>query len=753
MFGKKLDENWYLQRYPDVHKSGMSAKEHWLKFGRAEGRYPCKPTLLDYSFRFLTFSILCIWNVISGAVTKLRLYWQLWFRLRSDWYLEKYPDVAAHGMSAKHHFRYFGFFEGRLPCPPSILDKLLARLRVSIKAIKYLRRRHDNYGDVLKILFNQYSTFGASGLKTYLIRCSDAYDRGNSIDYQEWIKLSELGDEHRDQAKTEISEMKIKPLISIVMPTYNSNLTWLGEAIESVLSQVYENWELCIADDASSNPELWPYLESYAEKDERIKIVRREVNGHISAASNSALALVKGDWIALFDHDDLLHSFALYWVVRTINQNPDAQLIYSDEDKLDEYNYRNSPYFKPNWNYTLFLSQNCFSHLGLIRRGLVQKIGGFRTGFEGSQDHDLILRAIEHISHDQIIHIPKVLYHWRVHERSTALSLGIKPYAAIAGERAIAEHLARIEIKAEVSFEGYGYRVKYELPKPCPMVSLIIPTRNGLALLKQCLNSILTKSTYKDFEIIVVDNGSDDPETLKYLRKLENDKTIRVIRDDSPFNFSRLNNLAVREAKGEVVGLINNDIEVITPEWLEEMLVYAIRPEIGAVGAKLWFPNNTLQHGGVILGVGGVANHAHLYMPREQHGYFARASVAQEFSAVTAACLLVRKRVYEQVGGLDEKNLAVAFNDIDFCIRLIKAGYRNVWTPYAELYHHESATRGQDIDPEKRARFVREVNYMMQTWRDELANDPCYNPNLNIEFPDFQLNRVPRLDRWALSID
>lgn len=671
-------------------------------------------------------------------------------KVDQEWYFANYPDVAASGLSAKEHYQKFGRFEGRLPCPPRLTPP--SKFQVLIGG---LIATPSLYNGVLPAVRFLLGTWRKKGFQAFKALVAENYYRSGGIHgdvyYPVWQVLNELNAGDLHEAKQHLQTMPYQPLISIVMPTYNSNVKWLNEAIESVVRQPYQNWELCIADDASPKDDVKKLLTSWTQRDSRIKVVYRQNNGHISEASNSALAIADGEWIALFDHDDLFHPFALYWIIRAINQYPKAQLFYSDEDKIDEKNYRHAPYFKCQWNYDLFLSQNCFSHLGLIRRELMQKIGGFRTGFEGSQDHDLVLRAIEHIDESQIVHIPKVLYHWRVHAESTAKSANSKPYAAIAGERAISEHLERIGRSAEVNFEGYGYRVKYALPQELPLVSLIIPTRNGLSLLRQCIDSIIEKTLYNNYEFIIVDNGSDDEATLRYLAELKTKPNFSVLRDDSPFNYSQLNNLAAQEARGSIIGLINNDIEVIEPDWLGEMVSHALRPEVGAVGAKLLFPNNMLQHGGVLLGVGGVANHAHLNFPANHHGYFARMSVIQQFSAVTAACLLVRKSVYEEAGGLDEKNLAVAFNDVDFCIRLNKLGYKNVWTPYARLYHHESATRGQDVSPEKRERFMREINYMTSTWAEEFIDDPAYNPNLNLDFPDFSLSAKKRLGKWDLD--
>lgn len=572
---------------------------------------------------------------------------------------------------------------------------------------------------------------------------SGSFDRN---DYAEWIRRYDtLTGEGRDQMREGLDRMMKQPLISVVMPTYNPKPDWLIEAIESVRKQIYPHWELCIADDASTDQAVRPILERYAKEDPRIKVVFREQNGHISAASNSALELVTGEWVALLDHDDLLAEQALFWVADAINCNPDVRLIYSDEDKLDEVGKRCDPYFKCDWNADLFYSHNLITHLGVYRSDLLNAIGGFKVGLEGAQDYDLALRCIEYIEPKQIHHIPRVLYHWRVHAESTAQSADAKPYAMLAGERALNEHFQRQKINASAELIGHGFRVHYDLPNNQPMVSLIIPTRNGLKLIRQCVESILKKTTYTNYEILIVDNGSDDPATLQYFKELESEARVRVLRDDRPFNYSALNNAAVKVARGELIGLINNDIEVISPEWLSEMVSIALQPKVGAVGAKLWYPNNTLQHGGVVLGIGGFAGHSHKHLPHRQYGYVGRASLIQSFSAVTAACLIIRKTIYEEVGGLNETDLQVAFNDVDFCLRVGEAGYRNVWTPEAELYHHESATRGYEDTPEKQARFAKEGLYMKQRWSVLLLNDPAYSPNLTLDYEDFSLAWPPRV--------
>ncbi|MFZ3117841.1 MAG: glycosyltransferase family 2 protein [Variovorax sp.] len=584
-----------------------------------------------------------------------------------------------------------------------------------------------------------YRQSGVGGLKR---STSDAL--GVKQDYAEWVRRYDTLDaETRAGLRARVGAMPNKPLISIVMPTYNPNPVWLEEAIESVQSQIYPFWELCIADDASPDSRCRKILNRFAALDERIKVVFRDKNGHISAASNSALGLATGQWVALMDHDDVLPEHALFWVADAINVHPDARLIYSDEDKIDADGVRTGPYFKPDWNLDLFYSQNMFSHLGVFETALLREVGGFRPGFEGAQDYDLVLRCLERVRSDQIRHIPKVLYHWRVHADSTANTKDAKPYAQLAGERALNEHFVRAGIRGHVTYAGNGYHAHYDLPDPAPLVSLIIPTRNAMGLVRQCVDSIEARTTYPNYEIILVDNGSDDPEALAYFETLRQRPNFRVIRDDSEFNYSKLNNLAVAAARGDVVGLINNDIEVIAPDWLSEMVSIACQPGVGAVGARLWYPDRTLQHGGVVLGIGGVAGHAHKRLPIDQGGYFERAALIQSFSVVTAACLIVQKKHYLAVNGLNEAELKVAFNDVDFCLRLREAGLRNVWTPYAELFHHESATRGEDSNPEKQQRFAGEVRYMMERWGDALTHDPAYNPNLTLDHEDFSLAWPP----------
>ncbi len=574
-----------------------------------------------------------------------------------------------------------------------------------------------------------------------MVHVGKAGDPTELSEYEKWCRQhEELSDADVAAIKAHIADFDSRPLISVVMPVYNPAEDLLVKAIESVLGQIYPHWELCIADDASSAPHVRTVLERFAGRDSRVKVSFREANGHICEATNTALELATGEFVALFDHDDLLAPVALYEVAAEIDAHPDAQLIYSDEDKIDVEDRRFDPYFKPDWNPDLNTAQNYMSHLSVYRTQLVRSLGGFRKGFEGSQDWDLSLRVVEKIPPSAIRHIPKLLYHWRAAPGSTALLISEKSYPVEAARKALEEHFARIGESVELlPVAGDHWRVRYPVPSPAPLVSLIIPTRNAVKLVRQAVASVLDKTVYPNFEIIIVDNDSDDAETREYFEEIgrRSDPRVRVLQHKAPFNYSAINNAAVREARGEIIGLLNNDVEAINGEWLSEMVSHAVRQGIGAVGAMLYYPLNTVQHAGVILGLGGVAGHPFKEFPRGDQGQKNRLRLVQNYSAVTAACLVIRRERYLEVGGLNERDLPIAFNDVDLCCKLVAAGYRNLWTPFAEFYHHESATRGVEDTPEKKARFQSEVDYMMNTWGTLLMADPAYNPNLTLVGEDF----------------
>ncbi len=564
-------------------------------------------------------------------------------------------------------------------------------------------------------------------------------DRGSQ--FRRWIGLYDFNDAHQPVYNQWLEKLKRRPLISIVMPVYNTPPELLAAAVGSCRKQIYGNWELCIADDASTDPSMRPALERLAQEDPRIKVTYLEKNGHIAAATNAAFELVTADYVVLLDHDDILRPHALAEVVLLLDEKPDAEIIYSDEDKIDLNGHRFDPFFKPNWNPLLFLGQNYLNHLTVHRSENIRKAGGWRSDYNGSQDYDLNLRITAMVDQEKIFHIPKILYHWRATETSAALNATQKSYAVVNGGRALADFAARQGIAGDVeTVEGTTwFRLKRSLPDPAPKVSIMIPTRNGRDILKQCIDSIHQLTDYPGYEIIVVDNNSDEPASLAYFEEIAKKGLARVIAYPHPFNFSAINNFAARHASGSILLLLNNDIEVISKDWLREMVSLALVPGTGCVGAMLYYPNEAIQHAGIVLGIGGVAGHSHKFFGRGHSGYFGRLKLPQNVSAVTGACLMVAKTIYEEVGGFDEENLKIAFNDVDFCLRVQAAGYRNAWTPYAELYHHESLSRGTENTPEKKARFSGEVRYMKARWGDALHQDPYYSPHLTLQREDYSL--------------
>ncbi len=533
-----------------------------------------------------------------------------------------------------------------------------------------------------------------------------------------------------------------QPLISIIVPVYNPPTKFLRAAIESVISQIYPHWELCIADDASPDPQVRQILEQYQAQDSRIKITFRESNGHISNCSNSALELATGEFIALLDHDDVLTPDALYEVALMINRHPTADMIYSDEDKLDEQGILRDPFFKPDWCPDSFLSRMYTCHLGVYRRSIVTAIGGFRVGLEGAQDYDLVLRFTEQTSN--IFHISKILYHWRIHHQSAASGCAeVKPYAYTAAEKALKEALERRNEPGQIiRVPGClgRYRIRYKLLSHAT-VSIIIPTKDLSGYLEKCLRSIFSKSTYTNFEVLIIDNNSVEPSTHKLFNhwQQKEPQRFRVLPLNEAFNFSRLNNFAVSHTQSEFLLFLNNDTEVITPDWLEAMIEQAQRPSIGAVGGLLLYSDGSIQHAGVALGIGGVAGHSYRHAAADIEGYFGQLACTSNVSAVTAACLMCRREVFEQIGGFDE-DLAVAFNDVDLCLKMVEKDYDNIYLPHVKLYHHESKSRGYEDTPEKQARFKEEILYMQDKWPTLIAQDPCYSPHLTRVREDYGLN-------------
>jgi GT2 family glycosyltransferase len=544
--------------------------------------------------------------------------------------------------------------------------------------------------------------------------------------------------EWTDEIPLELARIAAPLLISVLLPVHNTPARWLRRAIESVQAQWYPYWELCIVDDCSDRDETKAVLDGL--DDPRVRVQRLDRNHNIVGASNAALAMARGDYVALLDHDDELTPDALYEAWKAIEYEA-AEFIYSDEDKLDERGRFCDPHFKPDFAPDMFLSQNYLSHLGVIRKPLVDAVGGFTPGTDGAQDFDLYLKVLEHT--DKVVHIPKVLYHWRKVSGSTAAQFSEKSFAQDAGKRALENAVVRRGLDAEVSggrFPG-TYRLKYRIQGK-PLVSIVIPFKDKPELLRMCLGSILEKSTWRHFEVVAISNNSVEQATFDEIREWSaRDSRIRFHEHNVPFNFSEINNFAVREhARGDHVLLLNNDIEIITPDWIECLLEFSQRADIGAVGGKLYYPDGRLQHAGIILGIGGVGGHSHKYFDRNDHGYFSRPHIIQNVSAVTAACCMIERRKFDSVGGLDADHLRIAFNDVDFCLRLRERGMLNVFTPYCEAWHHESVSRGYEDTSAKQERFREEVLFMLDRHSGALGKgDPYYNPNLTLEHENFRL--------------
>lgn len=561
------------------------------------------------------------------------------------------------------------------------------------------------------------------------------------VDKRKLKKIAEdyyISAQRREQEENAQFPKDIK--FSVLVPLYNTPESFLKAMIESVQAQTYKNWELCLADGSDKEHSfVGEICKKYAGKDERIKYEKLEKNLGISENTNACIRMATGEYIALFDHDDLLHPSALYEVMRAICEHG-ADFIYTDENTFSEeprdaYN----PHFKPDFSPDTLRSYNYICHLSAFSRKLLDSAGYFRSEYDGSQDYDLILRLTEKAK--KVFHIRKILYYWRAHKNSVAQDVGAKPYTVTAAKKALAAHLERCGLKGEVldSSVPTTYHIKYEIDGN-PLISVIIPNKDHTDDLDICLKSLYEKSSYKNFEVIIVENNSTEKETFEYYEAIaQKHGNVKVVKWEGNFNYSAINNFGVNYAKGEFILLLNNDVEIINGSCLEEMLMFAQRKDVGAVGAKLYYSDDTVQHAGVILGLGGTAGHAHKHFGRSHPGYMARASIAQNLSACTAACLMMRRDVFDEVGGLDE-SFEVAFNDVDLCMKIRKKGYLVVFTPYAELYHYESKSRGNDSTPEKLERFRGEIDRFKEKWQKQLDDgDPYYNPNLTLTRDDFSL--------------
>ena len=563
------------------------------------------------------------------------------------------------------------------------------------------------------------------------------------IPYQKWIIRHLPGNKELEKQRRE--KFDYQPKISIVVPLYKTPEKYLLQLVESVKAQTYPNWELCLSDGSGENSPLTSFLKSLEAGDERIKVAYNEQALQISENTNAGIEIATGAYIAFADHDDELTPHALFECVKALNKDRKIRLIYSDEDKMSMDGHKFfQPHFKPDYNPDLLCTVNYICHLFVVQREILDQVGTFRKEFDGAQDYDFIFRCVEAVDPSEIYHVTKILYHWRCHEDSTAENPESKTYAFEAGKRAIEEHYHRTGIKAEVyqgEFLGL-YRTRF-LRDHDPLISIIIPNKDHIEDLKRCMDSIDQKSSYKNYEYIIVENNSTDEKTFQYYKDLEAENPkAHVVYWDKEFNYSAINNYGATFAKGEYILLLNNDTEIINEICLEELLGYCMRSDVGAVGARMYYEDDTIQHAGVVIGFGGIAGHCFVLQPRGTTGYCHRIICAQDYSAVTAACMLVKKSAFDEVGGLTEE-LAVAFNDIDFCMKLREAGYLIVYNPYAELYHYESKSRGLEDTPEKVARFNKEMQIFERRWPDILRNgDPYYNPNLTLKSQDFSLRRI-----------
>ena len=582
-------------------------------------------------------------------------------------------------------------------------------------------------------------------------------------DYGGWIKYNEPKDaDLKVQMKKKFT---IEPKISVIVPMYNTKEKFFRDLVNCMIAQTYTNWELCLAD---GSPEENANLKKYIEKDSRIKYNFLGENKGIAGNTNAAIEMATGDYIALLDHDDVLAEYALYEVVYAINKYPNSEFLYSDEDKIDENDNRYDAYFKPDFAPDTLRCQNYICHFSIFKKELMKKLNGFQVGYDGAQDYDIFLRMSEVTDPKNITHIPKILYHWRVHSESTAkLNSNAKNYAFEAGKKAISDHLKRVGLDGTVSegcIEGI-YRVDYKV-KGNPKVSIVIPNKDGQDILKVCIDSVLEKTTYDNYEIVIVENNSVSNEIFDYYKELIKNEKIRVVNYNTGkeilseeessveytnknrikvrpgFNYSAVINCGVRNTTGDYAIQLNNDTELITPNWLELMLGFCQRDDVGAVGVKLYFPDETIQHAGIIVGIGGIAGNRFKSIPKDGHGYFAKESMIENLSAVTAACIMTKKSAYEETGWMDEE-LAVAFNDVDFCLKIREKGYLVVYNPFVEFWHYESKSRGQENTPEKIRRFQGEISRFEQKWGEILdVGDPYYNINLSLDTEVYHMKNI-----------
>lgn len=688
-----FDAGYYRKQIQDQNYRDVSLLSHYFKKGAPSGKnpHPLFNTLyyLDQSPDIEMSGIEPFSHYLGAGFTENRDPNPFF---DSSYYLTENPDVADAGMNPLVHYVQSGAKEGRNPGP-------------FFETEFYLKNN-----PVIK-------NTGTNPLVHYL---ETGVRKGNS-------------------PSSLFEKLAYKPKVSIITPVYNVDEKYLHKCIRSVLNQVYSHWELCLIDDGSTQSHIKPILEAYSDRDLRINVTFLNENQGIAAASNTGISVATGDFLGFLDHDDELSKDALYEVVKKLNR-VDADIIYSDEDVISREGRCLSAVFKPDFSPDLLFSYNYITHFLVVRRKLVEAVDGFSSALEGAQDYDLILKLTDKTK--KIVHIPKILYHWRSIAASTSADPNSKSYAHASGQAALESALNRKKIKADVlpTDKLFYYHVKRRLAHH-PLVSIIIPFRDEPEHLKKCIDAILVRSTYRNFEIIGINNDSREPETIELISNMEKkDHRVRFHGFSGPFNYSKVNNYGVCLANGEHVTLMNNDVEIENSDWIESLLEHSQRDDVGAVGAKLYYPNNTIQHAGIIIGIRGFAGHSHKNYPREDRGYYSRLVCVQNVSAVTGALMMVKKRLYEELGGLDEDHLAISLNDVDFCLRLRKRGYLNIFTPFCEAIHYESVSRGYEGSPDKKQRFSREIHNFQRKWKALLElGDPYYNPNLTLNREDFSI--------------
>lgn len=592
-------------------------------------------------------------------------------------------------------------------------------------------------------ILDSYRYIRRNGFNKYITKSVHKIFKTEQNNYFRWFNTNLPTDEELDQQRK--TKFACRPKISIAVPLYHTPIKFLDAMIESVLDQTYGNWELCLANGSPDDEKLNKALAEYQERDRRIRVVTLKKNLGIAGNTNAAIKPATGEFIALLDHDDVLAPNALYEYVKVLNEDPGCDMFYSDEDKIDEAGKKHfDPNFKPDYNPDLFMTNNYICHFFMVKKEIVDKIGGFLPGYDGAQDYDFILRCIE--NGKRIHHVPKILYYWRSHKNSTARDFSSKEYAYEAGRRALQDHFDRLGMNITTHFgPQFGwYSNEYHLASH-PLVTVMIPNKDHIPDLKRCVDSIYERATYDNFEILVIENNSTEPETFAYYNEMiEAHNNFRVVYYEGGFNYAAINNFGFKSALGDYVLLMNNDIELISENMFEHMLGFCMREDVGVVGAKLYYDDETIQHAGVVVGVNGIAAHAFSGMNRAELGYMARAVVCQNYSAVTAACMMVKSKLYRELGGLDAENFAVAFNDIDFCLRVGEAGYLVVFDAETELYHAESKSRGYEDTPEKMERFSKEIDRFQARWGEFIkAGDPCYNPNFSRDNALYVLDTVP----------